>query len=57
MSQTSQVGYVLPSANSIAECYQLGQHAQLPEETLDSYTAALEELARTCQFSSLTVMK
>jgi len=53
----SQVGHVLPSASSITEYYQLRQHAQLPDETLDSYIAALEELARTRQFGNLTVMK
>lgn len=57
MGQISQVGHVLPSANSITGYYQLRQHAQLPDETLDSYTAALEKLARTRQFGNLTVMK
>lgn len=57
MGQISQLGHVLPSANSITEHYQLRQHTQLPDETLGSYTAALVELARTCQFGNLTVMK
>lgn len=57
MHQISQVGHVLPSANSITGHYQLRQHTQLPDETLDSYIAALEELARTRQFGNLTVMK
>ena len=57
MGQISQVGHVLPSANSITEYYQLRQHAQLPDEILDSNTAALEELDRARQFGNLTVMK
>lgn len=57
MGQTSQVGHVLPSANNITECYQLRQHAQLPDEIPNSYAAALEEIATTRQLGSLTVMK
>lgn len=51
--QISQVGHVLPPAQR----YQLRQQVQLLDETLDSCIAALEELARTCQFGNLTVMK
>lgn len=57
MGWISQVGHVLPSANAITEYYQLRQRALLPGETLDSSTAALEELARTHQFGNLTVME
>lgn len=57
MGQISQVGHVLLSANDIIEYYQFRQHTQLPDETLGSYIAALEELARTRQFGNLTVMK
>lgn len=57
VGQISQVGHILPSANGITEYYQRRQHTQLPDETLDRYIAALEELARTHQFGNLTVMK
>ena len=42
--------HFVPTVNVAAERYRFRQREQLPNETVDSYIAALGELASTCKF-------